>query len=63
MSTTNCKVIYSLQLHIALQQRGFQPEIEMKNPNNTKYNCWVYTNTPDFQNALDELLAEKEVKQ
>ena len=62
MSTVKCKIIYSLKLHIALQQRGFQPETEMKNPTNTKYNCWVYKITPEFQCALDELLAYKEVQ-
>lgn len=59
----NCKIIYSLKLHIALQQRGFRPETEMKNPTNTKYNCWVYKITPEFQIALDELLIKKEASQ
>lgn len=63
MSTAKCKIIYSLKLHIALQQRGFQPETEMKNPVNTRYNCWVYKITPEFQKVLDELLAGKEVSQ
>ena len=63
MLTAKCKIIYSLKLHIALQQRGFQPETEMKNPCNTKYNCWVYRITPEFQSALDELLTNKEVSQ
>ena len=60
MSTMNCKIIYSLKLHIALQRKGFQHETEMKNPTNTKYNCWVYKITPEFQSALDELLTNKE---
>ena len=65
MSTVNYKkkIIYSLNLHIALQKRGFLAEMEMKNPNNPKYNCWVYKITPEFQSVLDELLAAKEVCQ
>ena len=41
MSNTKYKIIYSLQIHIALQAQGFAHETEMKNPKNPRFNCWV----------------------
>jgi hypothetical protein len=34
MSNSKVKIIYSLRIHIALQQMGFQCQTEMKNPQN-----------------------------
>lgn len=31
---------------------------EMKNPQNPKYNCWVYAATPDLLAAFDALVGE-----
>lgn len=56
MSNLKKKIVYSLQIHIELQQRGFVPLLEMKNPQNQKYNCWVYAETPEFLIAFDEIL-------
>lgn len=53
---TDYKVIYSLRLHIALQELGFMCLTEMKNPQKPRLNCWVYEMTPEFQKALDSLL-------
>lgn len=58
MPNSNLKVIYSLRVHIALQQQGFSPVAEMKNPNNPKYNCWVYLESPELLAALDALIKE-----
>lgn len=58
MSNQNVKVIYSLKIHIALQQQGFVYLTEMKNPNNPKFNCWVYEETPAFKLAFEQLLGE-----
>lgn len=54
----NLKVIYSLKLHIQLQNLGFKYLIEMKNPSNPAFLCWVYEDTEAFHNAFDKLLAE-----
>ena len=56
MSNQNVKIIYSLRFHIELQRQGFNPVLEMKNPNNPKYNCWVYEETPDLLTAFDALV-------
>ena len=56
MSTTNYKIIYSLQIHIALQKQGFNYITEMKNPNNPRYNCWVYEETSELLEAFDALI-------
>jgi hypothetical protein len=60
MSSTKFKIIYSLQIHIALQSLGFAPVTEMKNPKNPKYNCWVYEESKELLEAFDALLTRKE---
>ena len=59
MSNTKYKIIYSLKLHIALQQQGFKSQTEMKNPYNPRLNCWVYVETPEFTQAYDSLLKKE----
>lgn len=56
MSNTKYKIIYSLQIHIALQAQGFIHETEMKNPKNPRFNCWVYEETPELLQAFDKLV-------
>ena len=56
MSNQNVKIIYSLKVHIYLQSKGFQYLTEMKNPNNSRFNCWVYAETPDLLAAFDAAL-------
>lgn len=56
MSNAKYKIIYSLQLHIALQALGFAHETEMKNPKNPRFNCWVYAETPELLKAFDSLV-------
>ena len=58
MLNQNVKIIYSLKLHLELQRRGFSFLTEMKNPNNPRFNCWVYAATPDFLAAFDALVRE-----
>lgn len=58
MSNQNVKIIYSLKLNIALQKRGFVYLMEMKNPHNPCFNCWVYAATPDFLAAFDAIIKE-----
>jgi hypothetical protein len=58
MPNSNVKIVYSLRIHIALQQQGFTFMTEMKNPHNPKLNCWVYAATPDFLAAFDALIGE-----
>lgn len=55
MSNSNFKIIYTLKLHVALQQMGFQYQTEMRNPKYPMYNCWVYEATPAFLDALTRL--------
>lgn len=56
MSNVKYKIIYSLKIHIALQNQGFNYITEMKNPNNSKFNCWVYEETPELLQAFDALI-------
>ena len=55
---SNVKIIYSLQIHISLQNMGFKCLMEMKNPNNEKFNCWVYEGTDELLEAFDSLVKE-----
>ena len=58
MLNQNVKIVYSLRIHIALQQQGFTYITEMKNPQNPHLNCWVYAITPDFMSAFEALIEE-----
>lgn len=55
MSKYKMKIVYSLRMHIGLQERGFQYITEMKNPHNQNFNCWVYEETPEFLEAFNAL--------
>ena len=56
MSKLKRKIVYSLDIQIKLQKRGFRYECCMPNPHNERYMCWVYENTPEFAQAFDEIL-------
>lgn len=56
MSSVKYKIIYSLQIHIALQSQGFKFITEMKNPSNQRFNCWVYEETDELLEAFDALI-------
>ena len=58
MLNTKTKIVYSLRLHIALQQQGFAHITEMKNPQNPHLNCWVYEATPRFIAAFEARMGE-----
>ena len=58
MLNTKTKIVYSLRIHVALQQQGFVHITEMKNPKNPHLNCWVYAATPDFETAFEALMGE-----
>lgn len=62
MSNIKYKIIYSLKIHIALQAQGFKSQVEMKNPSNPRFNCWVYEETPELLKAFDALLTKEERK-
>ena len=58
MPNQKLKIVYSLRIHVALQQQGFTYVSEMKNPQNPHLNCWVYAATPDFIAAFEALMGE-----
>ena len=61
MSNVKVKVIYSLKIHIALQQLGFVHMTEMKNPTNPRFNCWVYEETDELLQAFDALVRKEHI--
>ena len=58
MPNQKVKIVYSLRIHVALQQLGFAHITEMKNPQNPHLNCWVYAATPHFTAAFEALMGE-----
>lgn len=60
MSKQNFKIIYSLRIHLELQEMGFKYLTEMKNPQNMRFNCWVYEATPQLLEAFDNILTSGE---
>jgi hypothetical protein len=57
----NVKVVYSLKIHLQLQERNIPYLLEMKNPSRPNFNCWVYELNSQFQKAFDEILNEGEM--
>ena len=60
MSKQNFKIIYSLRIHLKLQEMGFKYLTEMKNPQNMRFNWWVYEATPQLLEAFDNILTSGE---
>lgn len=60
MSNIKCKIIYSLQIHIALQTMGFVCKAEMRNPQKPQFNCWVYEATPELLKAFDQIVGGRD---
>ena len=58
MPNSKVKIVYSLRIHIGLQQLGFSYITEMKNPKNPHLNCGVYQETPALLKAFDSLVKE-----
>ena len=50
------QIVYSLRIRLALRERGFEPLIEMDNIHKPHFKCWQYLNTPDFAEALSEIM-------
>ena len=50
------KIIYSLRVYLALQEKGFYPIATTTNPQNPKFICWIYEQDEAFEKALDEIL-------
>ncbi len=50
------KIIYSIKVMKALVQKGFIPIATIPNPKNSKFNCWVFEETEQFQQALDDVM-------
>ena len=43
-----------LRLLSFLKERGFMPYEVVPDVNNPKFNVWLFKNTPDLEDALDE---------
>lgn len=50
------QIIYSVKVMTKLVERGFIPKETMKNPKYSKFDCWIFEVTPEFQSALKEVL-------
>lgn len=50
------KIIYSLKIYTQLIILGFQPIATMPNPKDSKYTCWVFEDTEEFEKALGPIL-------
>ena len=46
-----CKRLKFLQY---LMEKGFMPEHDMPDPNRIQYKWWVFKNTPELEDAIDE---------
>lgn len=56
MQNTTHKIVYSLRVHLKLQELGYKCLLTMPNPQNPGLNCWVYERTPAFLEALKSII-------
>lgn len=59
MQNTKTKIVYALRVHTQLQLLGIPYLIEMKNPKDSRYTCWVYEDTPEFAIAFERIMKEE----
>lgn len=52
------EIIYSLKVMEQLVKLGYIPIATIPNPKNTKFNCWVFEQTEEFQKDLSVVLKE-----
>ena len=56
----NEKIIFSRRVKQGLKEYGFKPIKTIPNYLNPGWVCWVYYDTPDFQDALSKLVGSHE---
>lgn len=59
MQNTKTKIVYALRVHTQLQLLGIPYLIEMKNPKDSRFTCWVYEATPEFTIAFERIMKEE----
>lgn len=52
----NFKRVYSLRVRIALREKGFEPLFEEENVYKPGFKCWLYLNTPEFNQVFSEIM-------
>lgn len=52
------KIVYALRIHTQLQIMGIPYLIEMKNPKDNRFTCWVYEDTPELAAAFNKIMRE-----
>ena len=52
------EIVYSLKVMEQLVKLGHIPIATIPNPKNTKFNCWVFEQTEEFQKDLSVVLKE-----
>ena len=50
------EIVYSLRVMEILVKMGHIPVATLPNPKNSKYNCWVFELTEEFQRDLSQVL-------
>jgi hypothetical protein len=57
MNETKHKSYYTckrLRLLEYLKKKGFTPKATIPDPTNTNYNWWLFDNTPEFEQCVNE---------
>lgn len=50
------KIIYALRVMEQLVKMGHYPVATLPNPKDTRYNCWVFEQTKEFERDLTTVL-------
>lgn len=52
------KIVYSLRIMEQLVERGFIPISMMPNPKYPQFNCWIFENTNELNEAFASIVQE-----
>lgn len=56
------RIVYSMRIALKLIEMGYEPQAVMPNPKNTRFNCWVFEDSPEFARDLSAVIrAQSEV--
>ena len=56
LNNSTYQTIYSLRIKRKLDELGFEPFLEMDNIYKPPLRCWLFLNTPEFAQALSEIM-------
>ena len=54
------RIVYSMRIALKLIEMCYETQAVMPNPKNTRYNCWVFADSPEFAQDLSAVIRAQE---